>query len=116
MPASRDINRYTDKWMHLFNFFQDHPEVEHVIECKSVREAHIVRLEFYRAREALRRKEDVDKKEDPAAYKEYGHPNLDRKEVRIVGTNVIFGYKESSRIAELIASSLPPEYNLGAPE
>lgn len=114
MPASKDINHYTQRWMDLFDAFQDDPTKEVVVECDSVKEAKRVRLEFYKARSALLAKEAKIRTEanlrasDEAkqTYEMYGHPNLDFKEVTIVGTNVIFGYRDKSRVAELLERAL----------
>lgn len=122
MGSSKDFNRYTERWRDLFHLFQEDPSKEHIVHCKSPQEARLVRLEFYKAREALHRAEEHDRLHDHVAYAEYGHPNLDRKEVRVVGNDVIFGFKDSSRIALLLAESLvdpmnnPQEAQHGQPE
>ena len=111
MPASKDILRYTERWMDLFDKFQEDPTKEHVVACVSEKQAKLMRLEFYKARRALELSEAELKKNDPKAYQQMGHPNLDRKEVRVVGNCVIFGFKDSSEIAKLIAASFEDPRN-----
>lgn len=106
MGAPRDIRRYTEKWMDLFNQIQDDPKKDIVMECATEKEAKLLRLEFYKAREALHRDEATLKAQGAEAYNENGHPNVDRVEVRVVGDNVIFGFKDSSRIATIITNAL----------
>lgn len=113
MPASRDINHYAGKWMNLFNLMQDDPLKDIVIPCDTVKEAKRMRLEFYKARAALMAKEEPDRLSAESgdlaaveAYKEYCHPNLNKKEVLIDGTNVVFGYRDKSRIADLLTNAL----------
>lgn len=111
MASPRDILRYTERWLDLFDKFQDDPAQEHIVYCDSPAHAKLVRLEFYKAREAMKRHEEKLKKDDPKTYAEIGHPNLDRKEVRIVGNNCVFGFKDDSVIAKLLEKSLADPRN-----
>lgn len=111
MSSPKDILRYTERWLDLFDKFQDDPKKEHVVRCANPKQANMLRLEFYKAREALRKSEEALKASDPTAYSVMGHPNLDRKEVRVQGNNVIFGFKDASQIAKLLEESLKDPIN-----
>lgn len=105
MSASREIGRYTELWAPMFNKFSDNPEEEVRVNCGTLKEARSLRLEFYKAREA-------QKHESLKPGNEGLYPvNLDRKEVRIEGTTVVFGYKEENRIAQLLKAAIADPAN-----
>lgn len=117
MSASKDINRYTSMWGELFDEFNAYPEREHRIQCATVREAEKIRLEFYKARAAQGHADEKTRADGLKSGLPLSHilnstyPNLDKKEVRLEGTTVVFGYKEASRVAELIKASLEDPAN-----
>lgn len=98
MSSPKTFKRYEERWLDLFNRFQDDPTQEIPVECKDERTAKAFRLEFYKAREALLH-------DDPAWYKaEYF--NLDRKRVVVEGRTAIFGFKDDSWVAKAIDDAL----------
>lgn len=111
MSASKDIRRYTELWGELFNEFHANPEHEYRVPCATVKEAEKVRLEFYKARAAQLHQDEIATKEGLAKgipmkqIENMLYFNLNKKEVRIEGTTVVFGYKETSRVAELLKAS-----------
>lgn len=112
MSASKDINRYTSLWGDLFEEFHANPEREHRVPCATLKEAEAVRLEFYKARSAQMHQDELARKDGLAKgiplsqIENSTYFNLNKKEVRIEGTTVVFGYKEGSRVAELLKASL----------
>lgn len=117
MSASKDIKRYSEQWGQLFNEFHANPEHEIRVPCATLREAEKLRLEFYKARAAQLYQDEVLIKDTTAKGNslksiENGlYYNLNKKEVRIEGTTVVFGYKEANRIAELLKSAIEDPAN-----
>lgn len=103
MTSPKTINRYSAHWMDLFDAFVDDPQKERVIECKTEKHAKGMRLEFYKAREALL-KGLHDSKQDA----EFANA-LNTREVKVVGTQVVFTHKDENWIGKLIAESLGKE-------
>lgn len=98
MPASKDFRRYAEKWLHLFEWFEAHPDEAHTIRTESHAQARSLRFEFYKAREAMRA--DLGMKDD--------FPNTNRRAVFLTGDgkDVVFRTKDQTPIADLIARSL----------
>lgn len=103
MSAPTDIRKYTESWLNLFDRFQDNPEEEYIIYCSSMKEAMKIRLEWYKARAAMQRSEAGLSVE---GMSKMGHPNLNRKEAVIKGTNLHFIYKEAMPVAQLLEESM----------
>lgn len=96
MPSSKDIRRFSDKWLEVFEWFEDHPNDTYTVNTDNPKRAKSLRFEFYRARSALQ--------DEPELKKAY--TNLDRREVIIDGSKVLFRCKETTPLAELLDRSL----------
>lgn len=96
MPSSKDIRKFAEKWLDLFDWFEEHPDEDHTVEVETPSQARSLRFEFYRARTAMQN--------DPGLRDLY--PNTGRREVNIEGLRVHFRYKEKTPLAQLIKDSL----------
>lgn len=96
MPHPTDIRRYTEKWLDILEWFEDHPSEPYVMECETAKRCHSLRFEFYRAREAARKNPEMKR----------AYPNMDRREAIIDGLKLIFRFKETTPVAELLQKSL----------
>lgn len=108
MSAPKDIRRYTEFWRPLFEKFNSAPEKEVRVRCGSLKEARNIRLEFYKAREAQHHEDNEFRKTcaSPAEVAMMTFANLNRKEVRLEGTTVVFGFKDNNRTAELLKAAI----------
>lgn len=116
MTASNDITKYEEYWGPLFEQFNERPQDSHIVYCNSPREASAVRLEFYKARHAQQQSDKKLYGDSPETMNKYALNNLALKDARVVGSNVIFGYKNASRVGQLLKASLLDPRNKVADE
>lgn len=93
---SKDIRRFSDKWLEVFDWFEANPDKEYVVETETKKRAFALRFEFYRARAAMQRDEGLN-----ALY-----DNTKRREVIIEDTQAVFRLKDKTPLAELLDRSL----------
>lgn len=96
MPASKDIRRFTEKWLELFDWFEEHPELDHIVQVETPSQARSMRFEFYRARTAMY--------QDPGLRELY--PQANRRGVYLDGNTVAFRVKDHTPLADLLKQSL----------
>jgi hypothetical protein len=96
VSSPKQIERYSKKWKELFDWFIRNPTSTHLVACEDEEHAKKLRLEFYKAREALLRNDELREL--------YGEV-LDAREVTLRGRKVVFGTKDDGWIADAIANS-----------
>lgn len=103
MSGPKTFKRFTAYWMDLFDSFKASPHKPFEVECKDTKKAFALRLEFYKAREAVLL--------DPDWTGEYEEA-LNAREARVDGTKVIFDTKDNNAIGQLLKAALEKD---GAP-
>lgn len=96
MPYPKDIRRFPEKWLEMFDWFEEHPDTPFVLECESPKRAHSMRFQFYRAREVMRKDEELKR----------AYINTDKREAVLEGSKVVFRFKDATPAADLLRKSI----------
>lgn len=108
MTASKKIERYSSEWLATCDWLCENPTETLVMKCASNKDARAMRLEFYKAREAIQASEIEMKNTDYKTYAQMGHGALDAREACVSSGSdeVHFIYKDTNKMSMVLKAGL----------